>query len=63
LAFKLKSFRKGEVNNQQAQMMVPFAQPLSDLDIELLSTFLHDFVDDQKVHYDPEYETWGDGGS
>jgi hypothetical protein len=43
--------------------MVPFAQPLSDLDIELLSTFLHDFVDDQKVHYDPEYETWGDGGS
>ncbi len=63
LSYKLKSFRKGEATNQQAQMMIAFAKPLSDKDIDALSTFLHDFVDEQKEHYNPEFETWGDGGS
>jgi len=63
LAYKLENFRKGQADNQQAQMMIAFAMPLSDTDIEALTTFLHDFVDDQKEHYNPEYETWGDGGS
>ena len=63
LSYKLESFRKGEAANQQAQMMIAFAKPLSDEDIDALTTFLHDFVDEQKEHCDPEFETWGDGGS
>jgi cytochrome c553 len=63
LSYKLESFRKGEASNQLAQMMIAFAKPLSDEEIDALTTFLHDFVDEQKERYDPEFETWGDGGS
>ncbi|MEA1919356.1 MAG: c-type cytochrome [Campylobacterota bacterium] len=63
LAYKLKTYRKGIVTTQAQQMMIAFAQPLSDDDIDALSTFLHEYKDEQKEHYNPEYETWGDGGS
>ncbi len=63
LSYKLQRFRNGISDSQIQQMMIPFAQPLSDEDIDALSTYLHDFVDEQKEHYDPAYETWGDGGS
>ncbi|MEA3521930.1 MAG: cytochrome c [Campylobacterota bacterium] len=63
LAFKLKNYRKGIVQTQAQQMMISFAEPLSDEDIEALASFLHGFVDEQTEHYNPAYETWGDGGS
>jgi cytochrome c553 len=63
LAYKLENFRKGIVTTQIQQMMIAFAQPLSDQDIDALTTFLHEYVDDQKKFYNPGYETWGDGGS
>ena len=63
LAFKLREFRSGRFQNQIAQLMIPFAKPLSDEDIDALTTFLHDFVDEQSERYNPDYETWGDGGS
>lgn len=63
LAFKLESYRKGIVQTQAQQMMISFAKPLSDEDIDALTTYLHDFVDEQKEFYNPGYETWGDGGS
>ena len=63
LAYKLNQFRKGIANTQTAQMMIAFAQPLSDQEIDAITTFLHDFKDDQQERYNPAYETWGDGGS
>ena len=63
LAGKLERFRKGLSDNQQQEMMIGFAQGLSDAQIDALTTFLNEFVDDQKESYDPGFETWGDGGS
>ncbi len=63
LAKKLRFFREGNSNNQQQEMMIGFAQGLSDDDIEAITHFLYNFVDEQEEMYHPEYETWGDGGS
>jgi len=63
LTFKLKNYRKGIVQTQAQQMMISFAKPLSDEDIDALTSYLHDFIDEQKEFYNPSYETWGDGGS
>jgi cytochrome c553 len=63
LVYKLKRFRSGISENQQQEMMIPFAKSLSDADIDALTTFLHEYRDEQKEHYDMEFENWGDGGS
>ncbi len=63
LAYKLKRFRDKISDNQQQEMMIPFATGLSDEEIDALSTFLHTFVDTQEESYDSSYEVWGDGGS
>lgn len=63
LAYKLTQFRQGTANTQSAQIMLSFAQSLNDHDIDAITTFLHDFKDDQKERYNPEFQTWGDGGS
>ena len=63
LTYKLKRFRNGISENQQQEMMIAFAQPLSDADINALTTFLNDFHDEQTERYDVEFQTWGDGGS
>ncbi len=63
LSYKLKRFRSHTSDNQQQEMMIPFALGLSDNDIEVLTTFLNEYVDTQEEHYDSSYEVWGDGGS
>jgi len=63
LAFKLKSFRDGIAENPRQEMMIGFASALSDSDIDAITTFLHDFHDEQTERYDPGYQQWGDGGS
>lgn len=63
LTYKLKRFRSGISENQQQEMMIAFAQSLSDADIDALTTFLNEFHDEQTERYDMEFQTWGDGGS
>lgn len=63
MTYKLKTFRKGIAETPMQEMMIGFAAPLSDADIDAITTFLSDFVDEQTEKYDPAYETWGDGGS
>ncbi len=64
LTYKLKRFRDKISDNQQQEMMIPFALGLSDEDIENLTTFLYEYRDESsKEKYDDSYQSWGDGGS
>jgi len=64
LTYKLKHFRERKADTQQQEMMIDFALPLSDEDINNLTTFFTDFVEDEeKERYDDSYESYGDGGS
>ncbi|MEA2073996.1 MAG: c-type cytochrome [Campylobacterota bacterium] len=64
LSYKLKHFRARNADTQQQEMMIDFAIGLSDEDIDNLTTFFTDFVeDDLKEKYDDSYQTYGDGGS
>lgn len=63
LAYKLKTFRKGIADTPMQEMMIGFASPLSDEDIDAITTFLYEFHDKQTERYDPGYQQWGDGGS
>lgn len=63
MAYKLNTFRKGVAETPMQEMMIGFAASLSDADIDAITTFLSDYVDEQSEKYDPAYETWGDGGS
>lgn len=63
LAYKLRTFRAGKADTPMQEMMIGFAAPLSDADIEALATFLYDYHDEESERYDPGYQTWGDGGS
>ena len=64
MAYKLKRFRSKISDNQQHDMMIPFAINLSDEDIENLTTYMYEFVkEDSGERYDDSYKTHGDGGS
>ncbi len=63
LRYKLERFRSGISDTQIQEMMIPFAQKLSDEQIDVITTFLNEFTDEQTERYDMEFETWGDGGS
>jgi cytochrome c553 len=63
LEYKLKRFRSEISDKQIQEMMIPFAKGLSDEEIDLLTTFLNEYVDEQKERYDIEFRTEGDGGS
>ena len=64
LAYKLKRFRDKISDNQQQEMMIAFATSLSDEEIENLTIFMTNFVDDESAErYDDSYQTHGDGGS
>ncbi|MBN2894366.1 MAG: cytochrome c [Campylobacterales bacterium] len=63
LAHRLERYRSGDTPTQIAQIMIPFAQPLSDAQIDALSTYLHEFVDEAGDGVSPKFQTWGDGGS
>jgi len=65
LVKKMKFYRKKKgVMNQTAQIMIPFAENLTDEDISYLSSYLSEYKEDANApKYDIEYESWGDGGS
>jgi len=63
LAYKLRTFRKGIADTPMQEMMIGFAVPLSDDDIDAIATFLNAYRDTQTDRYDPAYQQWGDGGS
>jgi len=64
LTYKLKRFRDKLSDNQQQEMMIPFATSLSDADIENLVTYMTDYVEDEnEERYDDSFQTHGDGGS
>lgn len=65
LVKKLKFYRgKQGVMNQTAQIMIPFAENLSDEEISYLTTFLSEYKEDANApKYEMEFESWGDGGS
>lgn len=64
LTYKLKRFRDKISDNQQQEMMIAFAISLSDEDIENLTTYMTDFVDENNGEkYDDSFQRQGDGGS
>lgn len=64
MSYKLKRFRSKLSDNQQQEMMIPFAVGLSDEDIENLSIYMNEYVEDEsKDRYDDSYQVHGDGGS
>jgi len=64
LMYKLKRFRSRKSDNQQQEMMIPFAMNLSDQEIDDLTTFMYEYVEQENaLRYDDSFETYGDGGS
>ena len=64
MSYKLTRFRAKISENQQQDMMIPFALGLSDDDIENLSVYMYEFVKEQNdKKYDDKFYREGDGGS
>ena len=64
LTYKLKRFRSREADNQQQEMMIPFAMNLSDTEIENLANYMYNYIEDKNTQsYDDSFEVHGDGGS
>ena len=64
MKYKLERFRAKLSDNQQQEMMIPFAVGLSDKDIENLAIYMNEFVpEDAKNRYDDSFKTHGHGGS
>ncbi|MDQ7061704.1 MAG: c-type cytochrome [Sulfurimonas sp.] len=64
MAYKLKRFRSKKADTQAQQMMITYSVGLSDADIENLSIFMQDYVDEEMTErYDDSFQTHGDGGS
>jgi len=64
LSYKLKYFRSRKADTQRQEMMIDFALGLSDEDIDNLTTYFNDYVEDNlKERYDDSYRVHGDGGS
>ncbi len=62
LSNKLHQYRKKIAPTQQAEMMVPFAQQLSDRQIDALTTYFSEYRE-EKSQYKQDHTTRGDGGS
>jgi len=64
MSYKLKRFRSKKADSQAQEMMITYSVNLSDEDIQDLTTFMQDYVDDESgERYDDSFETYGDGGS
>jgi cytochrome c553 len=64
LTYKLTKFKNRESDNQQQEMMIPFAVGLSDAEIDFMTTYFTDYVEETNAEsYDDSYEEHGDGGS
>lgn len=62
LNYKLQRYRKKIADTQQAQLMIPFAEHLTDTQIQMLITFLSDYHEEAS-HQTTEGRIKGDGGS
>lgn len=62
LNYKLQRYRKKIADTQQAQLMIPFAQKLSDAQIEKLIIFFSQYHEEEN-HQTIEHIIKGDGGS
>ncbi len=64
MKYKLKRFRSKQADTQAQEMMITYSVDLSDEDIDDLTTYMQDFVEDEAAErYDTSFETHGDGGS
>lgn len=64
MTYKLNRFRSKQSDNQQQEMMIPFAVGLSNKDIDNLTTFMRDFKEKKmSKKYNDEFIRSGDGGS
>lgn len=64
MTYKLKYFRSGKADTQQQEMMIAIAEKMSDEDIENLTTYMYEFVEEENdERYDDSYKVFGDGGS
>ena len=64
LSYKLKYFRSGKADSQRQEMMITLSEDLSDTEIENLTTYFSDYIEeDLKEKYDDKYKVHGDGGS
>jgi len=64
MTYKLKYFREGKADTQQQEMMITFAKGLSDKDIDNLTTYMYEYVEEKnKQSYDDSFSAEGDGGS
>jgi len=64
LTYKLKRFRSRQADNQQQEMMIPFAMGLSDEEIDSITTYIYEYVDESsRKRYDDSFYQEGDGGS
>ena len=64
LTYKLTKFKNRESDNQQQEMMIAYAVDLSKQDIDDLTTFFAEYVDEVATEsYDDSFEESGDGGS
>lgn len=62
LTYKLNRYRSKIGDTQQAQLMIPFAQGLSDGHIQSLTTFFSEYHEEAS-HGKSENSIKGDGGS
>lgn len=62
LNYKLQRYRKKMADTQQAQLMIPFAQNLTDAQIKMLIVFLSQYHENGS-HQTNKYSIKGDGGS
>lgn len=64
MAYRLKKLRAREADTQAQEMMITFAVGLSDEDIENLTTYMYEYVEDENAEkYDDSFRSEGDGGS
>lgn len=64
MAYKLKRFRSKKADTQAQEMMITYSIHLSDEDIENLTTYMYEYIDEESSEsYDYSVENHGDGGS
>ncbi len=60
---KLWEYKEEKVNSNRADIMKPFAKPLTKKEIEALAEFLHNIKNENEEKYYQEFETGSSCGS
>ena len=65
LVAKLKKYqKKSGVLSSEAQIMIPYADSINVIEIDLVTTYLSEFKQKKnETDYDDSWDNWGDGGS